>query len=132
MTKLFISNPATYAASPDDTKSLKFCPGAHPFVLRFDSGGMVHLSALVFAANECGVREKLKSLCRHRRECAEGFEKNVGKAYRGLPRWVVPLEDILRQGKQTTLHEGDEYTLLIEPAPKNQFYRIGWASNDTF
>ena len=125
--------------------------GAKPFYVNVygkgkSGGGWIPISILVFADCEDNVKMLLRNAIDSRIECLKKYKAHYGnKEYKTMTDDELLDADESRVAfavKVKKLLDGEEiiektkngneyrYYLTIVKAPTNQFYKVGWASND--
>lgn len=115
----YISNPFyQYGSSNSKPFVYEFKKEAIPFHIYLGRESYVDMNLLCFAVDESHAKSILIEAVK--RSVKEGVH-NQESAERIL---------YFLQTGENPADSNRKYRLIIEPAPVNQFYRIGWASND--
>lgn len=132
------SNPASWHINGMDSSGFTYPvenpDDIRPFWIVCQHSWSITMSALVFAISEEHANEIFQNMVRHAIDCGRQYDD----ADKGIMRqreielknrWHQYL-DMSERGVFNAFE--DDCCLSIKPAPVNQFYKIGWACNDTF
>lgn len=130
-----ISNPCRWFINGSETKSFTYEGGSKLFHFSpYDNGlkDSMGCNVVFFADNHGHALDVLKRMFKFRLECAAKYiAHNKDEKYSSHTAEFI--EDAKKDRKETakylTAIEQNKIKLAI--APQTQFYKIGWASNDT-
>jgi hypothetical protein len=113
-----VVNPASeYTADDGSLTSFTYTPGASMYYVQIRAISYILLSIIVFANNEEHVKQILLDWVEFKKKALTGHPSNFTTDFRIL--------------EPAILEKDSGYTCYITKAPKNQFYKVSWAINDT-
>ncbi len=132
-----ITNPCRYFIDGSTEKVFTYIPGDKLFQVTFRSKGHIPFNALVHANDQQHVLQILTELVEFRIQCAEQYAKKVlshdPDDYDNTVSRQEYYVKMAVQLKATISHpqlQCEDMQLTIVTAPKNQLYKVSWASND--
>jgi len=125
-----ISNPATFFTNGSDQRQFTYEGGAKPFHWSpYNSGLSKSMECnVVFFANDIDhARDVLRRLFEFWIECNESYLKSKRDSKRDDHGLINSRRMEITTLRHYLAHFDD---MTISEAPTNQFYKVGWASND--
>lgn len=118
------ANPVICWVTGSLSVDFTFDPGENPklFNISITRNGEVLANLLLHAQSEEHVREIFNNALRFYDHAKIAYESNTGRLY-GNTRKLEPMRE--------AMGGSDVYTVMISEAPKDQFYKVSWAHNDT-
>lgn len=116
-----ISNPCTWFINGNDEESFTYEGGSILYHFSpHDNGlsGTMENNVVFFANSEAHARSVLIRMLEFRINTHKKYKKSQG-------------HDGYRDARIAQAYLDNIATIILEPAPTDQFYVVGWASNDT-
>ena len=135
----YLSNPFDYFVNGSEKKSFTYSivDKDIPFHIYIGKKSSVNMNLMVFASNVSMAKNILIDAMYFRLQCAKEYVQSRYKEQLNNTQLELLMEEhnIVREVKELLefieqdRHE-EKYNLIIEPIQTNQFFKIGWASND--
>lgn len=121
-----ISNPCRWQVTNRGDREVLFIHEGGPKLFHFSPGSEVHemfdrwipINVIFFAENKKHATEIVERMIKFRLKCFDEYKKKAGH--------VDPYHN--REPAEVILAAKDKW--IITEAPMDQFYKVGWASND--